>query len=55
VAISRHVWGRISNLFGIICARLYNEPNFEKKQVFFNNMLTRKRRIEIDDKYYPDV
>ena len=37
---------------GLICVRLYNELNYEKRQAFFKGELTRAKMYEIDRKYY---
>jgi putative transposase len=37
---------------GLICARLYNELNYEKREAFFDGELTRKKNYKINSKYY---
>jgi len=37
---------------GLASVRLWNELNYEKRQLFFKNDLTHEKRIEINRKYY---
>ena len=37
---------------GLTSVRLWNELNYEKRQLFFKNDLTPEKRIEINRKYY---
>ena len=37
---------------GLICASLWNEPNYEKRHAFFNRELSPGKRDEINKKYY---
>jgi len=37
---------------GLTSVRLWNELNYEKRQLFFKNDLTLEKRIEINRKYY---
>ena len=43
--------GRLMGI-GLICVRLYNELNYEKRQAFFKGELTRAKMYEIDRRYY---
>jgi len=37
---------------GLTCVKLWNELNYEKRQLFFKDDLTPEKRIEINRKYY---
>jgi hypothetical protein len=37
---------------GLICASLWNEPNYEKRHAFFNRELSPGKRDEINKRYY---
>jgi len=37
---------------GLTCVRLWNELNYEKRQLFFKDDLTPEKRIEINRRYY---
>ncbi|MDT7889266.1 MAG: hypothetical protein RQ885_09880 [Desulfurococcales archaeon] len=37
---------------GLACARLWNEPNYEKRHAFFNRELSPEKRDEINKRYY---